>query len=50
MMGLQLYDCDGKHLHEDGTIDSGLRTILFISTLTFTSNQGWWARIIKPFP
>ena len=39
MMGLQLYDSDGMHLHEDGTIDSGLRTILFISTLTFTSNS-----------
>jgi AraC-like DNA-binding protein len=38
-MGLQLYDSDGMHLHEDGTIDSGLRTILFISTLTCTSNS-----------
>jgi AraC-like DNA-binding protein len=39
MMGLQVYNSDGLHLHEDGTIDSGLRTILFISTLAFTSNN-----------
>ncbi len=39
MMGLQLYNSDGLHLHEDGTIDSGLRTILFISTLAFASNS-----------
>lgn len=39
MMGLQLYALDGMHVHKNGTIDSGFRTILFINTLTFTSNS-----------
>lgn len=39
MMGSQLSDFDGLHLHEDGTIDSGLRTVLFINTVVFTSNS-----------
>jgi AraC-like DNA-binding protein len=40
MMGSPLSDADGLHFHEDGSVDSGLRTILFINTLTLTSNIG----------
>ena len=39
IMGSESPDPDGMHLHEDGTIDSGLRTILLINTLTSTSND-----------
>jgi AraC-like DNA-binding protein len=39
IMGLQRCDPDGMHIQEDGTIDSGLRTILLINTLTTISND-----------
>jgi AraC-like DNA-binding protein len=39
VMGPAFIDPDGIHLHEDGTIDSGLRTILLINTITSTSND-----------
>lgn len=36
ILGLVRADPDGINLHDDGTIDSGFRTILFISTLIAT--------------
>lgn len=39
MMGSQICDPDGLLLHEDGTIDSGIRTVLLISTIMSASNN-----------
>lgn len=39
MMGSPICDPEGMLLHEDGTIDSGIRTVLLINTMISASND-----------